>query len=165
MKYIPLTRGQQAIVDDEDFDRLNEWKWKADYRNKHFYGRGYQKDHERGKFKLQQMSRVVLGVVGNRGVKVDHRNHDTLDNRKENLRLCSVGQNCQNRIKISRMGSRTSKYKGVSWSKRSKKWKVTIKTINHLGYYSDEVEAAKAYDAAAKQYFGEFALLNFPEGA
>lgn len=96
-----------------------------------------------------------------RGVNVDHRNSDGLDDRRENLRLCSQSQNNMNRRKLRG----TSRYKGVSWSRANKKWQTHIK-INRksmaLGHFADETDAARAYDAAAIRLFGDFARLNFP---
>ncbi len=93
---------------------------------------------------------------------VDHIDHDGLNNRKANLRLCSIAQNNQN----SRPNrNAASKYKGVSWAQSCRKWFARIrpnrKTI-YLGLFTDEIEAALAYDRKAKELFGEFAYLNFP---
>jgi hypothetical protein len=94
---------------------------------------------------------------------VDHINYNGLDNRKANLRLATRRQNSLHVIRTINPGS--SKYKGVSWNTNKKRWHVQIttngKTIR-LGYFTDEIEAAKAYDQAAKKYHGDFAALNFP---
>lgn len=93
-------------------------------------------------------------------MQIDHKNDNGLDNRKLNLRVCTSGQNAQNRP--SQKGA-SSKFKGVSWSKKKKKWRSVLhqndKSI-HIGYYDNEIEAACAYDKAAKELFGEFAYLN-----
>ena len=94
---------------------------------------------------------------------VDHINGNGLDNRKANLRLATGTQNGYNRRKTRK---RTwSKYKGVTFDKRRKKWEGKI-VINgrkqHLGSFTNELDAGRAYDEAAKKYHGEFALLNFP---
>jgi hypothetical protein len=95
---------------------------------------------------------------------VDHRNGESLDNRKENLRIAEHWQNCCNK-RINRK-DKTSKYKGVGFNKRLKKWQANIhckgKRI-YLGLFENEVDAAKAYDTAAQVYHGEFAVLNFPQ--
>lgn len=90
----------------------------------------------------------------------DHVNHDGLDNRKQNLRNCTTLQNSRNQR--SRKYT-TSKYKGVCFNKNRKKWNVKIQidgSSKHLGYFTDEIDAARAYDEAAKKYYGEFACLN-----
>ena len=95
---------------------------------------------------------------------IDHKNGDGRDNRVANLRLATYAQNSQNRKKVSKKCG--SKYKGVTFSKKLKKWRAQIcfnGIKKHLGYYEDEVAAAKAYDCAALKYHGEFAKLNFPK--
>lgn len=93
--------------------------------------------------------------------EVDHRNGDGLDNRRDNLRYATRARNTANRASVG--GS--SRFKGVSWSKRDKIWYANIcvnyRTI-YLGTYRNEEDAARAYDAAAKKYFGAFARPNFP---
>jgi hypothetical protein len=110
------------------------------------------------------MHRFLL--LPERGVLVDHINGDGLDNRRMNLRLANHSQNAANRCKPQRSRS-TSRYKGVFFEasgKRKKRWRALIKVDGqtiHLGSYSEEIEAAVAYDIAAKKHFGEFAKLNF----
>ena len=96
-----------------------------------------------------------------KGILVDHINHNGLDNRKANLRFATYSQNAWNRKKPTDSGS--SKYKGVRWVKDSKKWRAVICNNNrrtHLGFFNDEKEAAAAYDTAAKKHRGEYAFLN-----
>ena len=149
MREIPLTRGKVAIVDDEDFERLNEHKWCF---NK--YATRCDKE------KSMYMHREILGIT-ERTIFVDHINRDRLDNRKENLRSGRCGENLANRGKPS---NNVSGYKGVSrnvnkvnvWSARIV---VNYKCI-HIGVFDNKEEAAKAYNKAAIKYFGEFAMLN-----
>jgi len=94
---------------------------------------------------------------------VDHIDRNGLNNRRSNLRLCSAAQNACN--SGSARGS-SSKYKGVCWNKREGKWVASIRFKNKLhlmGYFTDEIAAAKAYDKSASEFFGEFAYLNFPQ--
>lgn len=154
MKKIELDKGQFTLVDDEDFDELNKHRWFAHY---HKNMDGYYVKR-RCKKVILRMHRVIMNAP--KKMQVDHKNHDTLDNRKQNLRLCSCSQNCMNTIKHKKF---TSKHKGVYWLKDVKKWRVTIvikrKRI-HLGYFDNEEDGARAYNKKAKELFGEFALLN-----
>jgi hypothetical protein len=95
---------------------------------------------------------------------VDHINHNGLDNRKANIRPATRAQNNFNKLIVKRKDS-SSKYKGVNWKKCKKKWQARIHVngeCKFIGYFKDEIQAAKAYDKAAKKYHGEFASLNFP---
>ena len=99
------------------------------------------------------------------GFMVDHINHNGLDNRKKNLRIVTPQQNTWNARPFKDQGK--SKYKGVSWEKKYKKWKANIcieNKLKHIGYFDNEKEAAEAYDTAAKKHRGEYAFLNFGDG-
>lgn len=160
MKEILLTQGQVAKVSDEDYEELSKYKWYAarDHHAHNFYaGRGCCID---GKWKNVKMHRVVMGAQV--GEIVDHRNHDTLDNQRGNLRICTDAENKRNQR--PRRGS--SIYKGICWCGDHSKWRSVVvfnKRHYHLGHFVDEVEAAWAYDIKARELFGEFALTNFPE--
>lgn len=150
---IPLTKGKFALVDDEDYEYLNQFKW-------HYSSTGYavRDIQKNGKRTSQRMHRIVNQTPD--GMQTDHRNHNTLDNRKDNLRTCTALQN--NKHGTSRKNS-TSKYLGVHWDKKSRKWRANIRVnriLIHLGYYDSEEDAALFYNKAAEKYHGEFASLN-----
>lgn len=110
-----------------------------------------------------KMHRMIMNA--SKGFVVDHINHNGLDNRKANLRLVTNAQNSYNRPCFKKKGS-PSQYKGVYWSKRDNKWQVQISCkgkVKTIGQFKDEIQAAKAYDKAAKKYHGEFAYLNFSQ--
>jgi hypothetical protein len=156
-RLIPLTQGQNAIVDAADYEWLNQWPWYADWggRKKNFYVQRFQ-----GR-KVIRMHRFILGCK-KRSEHGDHINGNTLDNRRANLRKCTVTQNNRN-MRLPQHN--TSGFKGVSWEKRRGQWEtyITIKNKKkHLGYFSSREDGARAYDKAAKKHFGKFALLNFP---
>lgn len=146
-KIIPLTKGKFAKVDNEDFYRVNEVCWT-------FMKRGYCMN-----FYLGKMHRFIMDCPED--MIVDHINRDKLDNRKGNLRICTNKDNAKNRnIK----NGYTSKYKGVYWNKKSKKWRASITSDEkrfHLGMFENEEEAARCYDLKAKELHKEFANTNF----
>ena len=161
MKRIKLTQGKFAIVDDEDYDWLMQWKWHAQWDGRHWkatrWERGWKKG--KGKRKLVFMHREILKTPKN--LFTDHINGNGLDNRKINLRYCTNAQNQWNQLPHKKC---VSKYKGVSFRKDISKWQVYIRKnrkITFVGHYKDEFNAAKSYDAKAKELFGEFALTNF----
>ena len=157
MKRIPLTQGKFALVDEEDYEWLNQWKW--------HYNNGYATRNQWDPITKKQIKILMHRLImkSSEDMQVDHANHNTLDNRKCNLRICTKFQNMQN-SKLQK--NRSSKYKGVCWHKDNKKWKAYItyegKRI-HLGYYDIEEEAARVYDKKAIELFGKFAYLNFPQ--
>ena len=154
-KRIELTFGKYAIVDAEDYDRLSKYKWFALEKGRSLYAKTFLLNGT-----PLHMHRLVTSAPPH--LVVDHINHNGLDNRRLNLRLCTHAQNQKNTR--PRSGG-TSKYKGVHWEKTKKKFRAKImynrKSI-HLGYFDDEIAAAKAYDKKAKELFGEYAYLNFP---
>jgi len=158
MKKIPLSQGKFAIVDDADFDWLNQWKWSAHKNRNTFYaGRKIRVGLKR---KLLLMHRLILGLDFGDERQGDHINMDGLDNRRKNLRIATNAQNRRNRGK---QANNTSGYKGVTWRKQRKKWQAHIQVkgkVKHLGYFTDPVEASEAYDSASQKYHGKFAQTN-----
>jgi hypothetical protein len=162
VKSIPLTQGKVALVDDEDYDRIAPFKWQAQKPGKNRSWRA-----RRGVYDPVSQNNVSLylhNAVMNPapGVMVDHENGDGLDNQKHNLRFCTKLQNNQAFRKKS--PGKSSQYRGVFWYSQASAWHARIECKGrryHLGTFKTEVEAARAYDAAAKLHFGEFASPNF----
>lgn len=152
MRYIPLSQGYITTVDDDDFDYLLSFTW---YAKKGSGRRGSQ--YYAHNWKLGKMHRLIMRCP--KGMQVDHINHNPMDNRKCNLRICTLKENLYNR---RRKPKGSSRFLGVQPS--GKKWTASIgveyKRI-HLGTYETQEAAAKAYDLNAQKYFGEFANLNF----
>jgi hypothetical protein len=165
VRSIPLSRGFVAVVSAADYPDLSRFKWYARFNE--FTGSWYAVRYVRvnGKRETIQMGREVLGLQPGDPRQADHENHDTLDNTRSNLRIASAKQNCQNR---RRRSDNKSTYKGVSWNSKISKagrWRAQIwlnRTNVTIGHFADPVEAALAYDARARQEFGEFAYCNFP---
>lgn len=154
MKKIELTQNKYALVDDDDFQLVNAYKWRA-YKTKHTY---YALNNKRPFL----MHRLIMGLQAGDRREVDHINHNGLDNRKSNLRVASRNQNNWNRKKQSGF---TSQYKGVSRCSRANRYEVHIKIYGkayRIGSFMDEIEAAKIYDRVALATFGDFACINFP---
>lgn len=154
MKQIALTQGYFALIDDEDFDRVNKFNWKVilDIHT------NYASISEKGNQIL--LHRFILNL-SNKLIEVDHKDRNGLNNQKYNLRSCTRAQNSVNRIITSR---NSSGYKGVHYHKQAMKWQARItldKKIYSLGLFNNPIDAAKAYDVAAKRHFKEFACLNF----
>lgn len=155
MKSILLTKGQFTIVNDADFDWLNQWDWSAQLgRGGKFYAMRRGPLPERKRIYLH---RLICGASANK--QVDHKNRNSLDNRRRNLRQCSTAQNGCNR---GANKNNTSGFKGVSWYKRTAKWRAFIGVFSrliHLGYFPTAAKAGRAYKAAARKYHGEFARI------
>lgn len=163
MKEIPLTQNQFALVDNEDYLLLMKHKWHTNKNKNTYYAKHDYWDKKTKKIKSIKMHRLVMGIT-NPKIQIDHINGNGLDNRKNNLRICTYSQQKMNQKKLQTRKC-SSEYKGVNWHKKSKKWQSRISINNkrkHLGLFNNEIKAAEAYDAAAKKYFGEFARLNFP---
>ena len=158
---IRMAQPRYAKVDPADYKRLRKHKFIARKGSNSFYAQMLEPNVITAK-KMLHMHQIILEVP--EGMVVDHINNDGMDNRSANLRAATKAQNSYNRKKISRPCS--SKYKGVCWHKKSLKWQAEVmfeKKSIFLGYFKNEIDAAKAYDEAAKKYHGQFACLNFPE--
>lgn len=157
MKEIKLTKGFVTLVSDEDFERLNKFKWYAFITKNTKYA--VRKEKIGGRFISSFMHNRILPY--REGFGTDHKDGDGLNNSRENLRYATYVQNMQNRKK--RVDAISSKYKGVEFYK-GKYWRSRI-TYNgrryHLGHFKSEIDAALAYDEAAREYHGEFAKVNF----
>lgn len=153
VKEIKLHHGNIAFVDDEDYERVNQYKW---YCDRH----GYAMRKENIIRKTILMHRFILGAPF--GLEVDHADGNKLNNSKSNLRLCTKSDNQHNKKKQSVPA--TSKYKGVCWDSSKSKWRVDIKIHGkhiNVGRFVNEIDAAHAYDAKAIELHGEFANTNF----
>jgi hypothetical protein len=168
MNNIYLTHGLVALVDDEDYERVNRNKWYASisYENKYYAKRKawipsnekitkQGKYIKKGSYKNIAMHRFILNAPD--GLEVDHINGKTLDNRKENLRICTHAQNTLNiRTRISNK----SGYKGVSWDAQTNKWRASIThkgRFYDLGRFADIDKAVEVRLNRAKELFGDFA--------
>jgi len=156
---IDLGNGRWTILDSEDYYRLGEFKWTIGGHGKKFYAVRIVIAGD--EIKTIRMNREIMNAP--EGLVVDHRNGDSLDNRRENLRLATQAENMQNRRKRK---NTTSRYIGVWFAKEKGKWESRIRQDGkkiYLGSFDNEADAAKAYDEAAKRCRGEFARLNFPD--
>ena len=154
---IPLTQGKFALVDDEDFDWLNQYKWHTSKDSHTFYA-VRQCRSQKGKRTTIRMHREILRPPVGR--EIDHKDGNGLNNLRCNLRVATKAQNQQNR----RTQKGTSRFKGVSWHRAAAKWQARIMREGkwfYLGVFLSEIEAAQTYDKAAKNLFGEFARSNF----
>ncbi len=146
-----------TMVDDEDYDWLNQYNWNYSFRSR---GSMYVKTcitYQKIYVNLI-MHRMILGYPENK--IIDHKDGNTFNNQRSNLRICTHEQNNANRI--NRRNS-TSKYKGVIWCKRDKKWIARFENKGkrcNVGYFDNEIDAAKAYDLKSIEVHGEFAKLN-----
>lgn len=153
MRYIALTRGYRAIVDDSDFAELSKWKWSALICGNRIYAR--RGEEREGIYRGILMHRQILNVP--RDFETDHINHNGLDNRRSNLRIANKSQNQANR-RVNK--NSPSGYKGVQFEKKKGKFRVQIqvnKVRRFLGYFDSAEEAAQIYTKAANDGFGTFA--------
>lgn len=157
MREIPLTRGQVALVDDADYESLAAHKWFAHPGRHTFYA---ARNSPRPNRHTILMHHEIMGGKPPDGFEFDHINGAGFDNQRSNLRRVTNVQNHMNRN--SPGGS--SSFKGVGWHKAAKKWQAGIRIDSkrkYLGLFTLEEDAARAYDAAALEHFGEYARPNF----
>jgi hypothetical protein len=160
MKEIPLTKGEVAIVDDQDYEWLMRYKWHAMHEGNICYA---ETTPRHGQNIL--MHKLILPVPDD--MEVDHKNRNKLDNRRCNLRAATHRQNSFNQGKYKTVGGEalTSPFKGVSWDAEREKWRSTItifKKQQMMGRFDNEHLAARIHDGMAQFLFGEFAVLNLP---
>ena len=150
IRLIPLTEGSYACVDPADYEWLRGYTW--------WSASGYAARSEKGRTLF--MHREIMKPP--KGMLVDHADGNRANNRRSNLRVCTRSENQQNKCK---KGCCTSCFKGVSYDKRHHKWYASCQVEGEyqwLGYFDEEIEAARVYDRTAVEQFGEFARLNFP---
>jgi hypothetical protein len=164
VKYICLTKGKSAKVDDVDYEWLNQWRWHV-IGGKYAARRQYYSSHGERKSRYVYMHRVIAGTPPE--LDTDHKNGDGLDNRRENIRICTTAQNVANRSKLNR---NTTGFKGVTLDRKSGKYvaqigyhREGIRKNKILGSFSTALEAAVAYEREARSQYGEFARLELLE--
>ena len=155
MQTIPLTNSDQvALVDDQDYAYLSQWQWRL-----HSMGYACREDYSTGK----HVTIFIHNVLMNNQKLIDHKDLNKLNNQRDNLRLADLTFNNANKhVNACKTIFTTSQYKGVD-KHSSGKWRATIKFRYkkiHLGLFTNEVDAAKAYNAKAIELFGEFARVN-----
>jgi hypothetical protein len=156
---VVLTQDKAAVVDAEDCEWLSKFKWHAHERGRTWYAR------RAASSRTVSMHRAILEHHGYdlTSGEVDHINGDGLDNRKSNLQIVSHAEN----IRKSRVQKNNkSVFRGVSWHKGDRRWRAFVEVDNvrkYLGSFKNKIDAALAYDQAAKKYFGRFATLNLPD--
>jgi hypothetical protein len=154
--YLILSQGKYAAVDPVDYERLCKWKWSASKVGNTWYA--VRNDKSSGKIRRVLLHREIMNEPHKK--LVDHHDHDGLNNRRSNLRIGNKSLNGAN----SKRRSSTSPYRGVTRHRGIWKAQITVGyRYIHLGTYQDPELAARAYDRAAKQYFGPFAVCNFSD--
>ena len=152
---LDISQDKKTLVDVGDLDRVMEmgrWFAQKSTTTDDYYARSYR---------VGLLSRFIMCAP--QGAYVDHRNHDTLNNRKENLRVCDPIKSARNRV---RQTNSTSGLIGVDWHKLVGKWqaRITVDGVRvRLGFFEDKEDAGRARDRAAKEAYGDFVVLNFPE--
>lgn len=159
MKTIELTQGRVAIVDDDVFEWLSQWKWHAQRNYQTYYA---AREGAGRKLRMHNEIMRFLGVEIPDGRTVDHRDGDGLNNQFENLRVATRQE--QNRNRRRRVDN-LSGFTGVTWDKSNKKWRAQVMVDGKnifLGLFFDPISAAHVRDAFVREHFGAFAVLNSP---
>ena len=165
MKMVPLTQGKFALVPDECYEELAKHKWYAAKIRGCYYAIRNTRTVRREQVRMHRAIWEMLNGPIQEGMQIDHINHDGLDNRVENIRLCTNQENCFNRRKQDYCSSR---YKGVSWNKKLGRWMAYVaidQRMQYLGLFDSEIKAATAYNQAARELFGDRACLNLPNSS
>lgn len=158
MKTLPLTQGKFAVVSDSDFPFVKNFQWCAKRIKTLWYT--VRSVRQNGKKITIYLHRHLLGV--SKTEKIDHRDGDGLNNSRRNLRIATTTQNSQG-FQTSRK-NKSSRFRGVTWVKKVGRWQASIGIkgrVKFIGEFCDEKKAARAYDSAARKYFGRFAFQNF----
>lgn len=149
---IKVGKNYICEIDDEDFEKVKNINWRVIKSSNSDKPYAYHPDYG-------MMHRFIMDTPAN--LQCDHKNLDTLNNKKENLRNCTISQNLMNRPKYI---GKSSQFKGVSWYPNQKKWRARINLEGRtilLGYFESELDAAKAYNEKAFELYGEFAVMNY----
>jgi hypothetical protein len=161
MRIINLTNGKVALVDDDDYDNINQYRWTTKKNRNTFYA--MRRIVVNGVRTTITMHREILGLPPGNGEITDHCDQDGLNNQKNNLRIVSPKINSWN-IRIH--SNNTSGYRGVYWNKGCSKWIALITNedgkLKHLGCFNEKTDAAHAADNAIRLIRGKYAILNFP---
>jgi hypothetical protein len=162
MKEIYLSNNTTALVDNEDFEYINQFRWNCKYGTNTNYA---QRSYYIYPYNLTREMHIEIFMLHNIRIydQIDHIDGNGLNNQKYNLRLATRSQNKMN---VGLTAANTSSFKGVNFHKKEGMWRAIIsyeKKHIHLGYFKTPEEAAFAYDNAAKRLFKEFAWLNFPK--